>query len=258
MKKEMMKIVQHKAIAADIYELTLRGELVSEISNPGQFVHLKVSEGCEPLLRRPISICYIEKNSRQFTMIYRKEGLGTQVLSEKKVGDFVDVLGPLGNGFPLSAAAKGETALLVGGGIGVPPLYELSRQLVEKGVRVIHVLGFQSANVSFYEEKFSLLGDTYVATVDGSLGTKGFVTDVITKYKLTFGALYCCGPLPMLKALEERYRNDNAYLSLEERMGCGIGACFACVCHTQDDPTGLTYKKVCNDGPVFKVGEVVL
>ena len=191
-------------------------------------------------------------------MIYRKQGRGTSLLAQKQPGDEVDVLGPLGNGFPVHATRKGETALLVGGGIGVPPLYELSRQLVQEGVNVIHVLGFQSRSAVFYEEQFSRLGDTYVTTADGSCGTKGFVTDVIADEQLTFDCLYSCGPTPMLKALETEYYNKRVYLSLEERMGCGIGACFACVCHTADDKDGHTYKKVCSDGPVFKAGEVIL
>ncbi|MED3573478.1 dihydroorotate dehydrogenase electron transfer subunit [Cytobacillus praedii] len=257
-KKELCQIVSQAEIAEHIFKLTLQGELVREMNEPGQFVHLKVSDYAEPLLRRPISISDINKDENQFTMIYRAEGRGTALLSERKPGDFVDVLGPLGNGFPIEAASTGETALLVGGGIGVPPLYELSKRLVKRGVKVIHVLGFQSENFVFYDEDFTKLGETYVATVDGSYGTKGFVTNIIEDRKLTFDVLYSCGPTPMLKALENNYKDKKVYLSLEERMGCGIGACFACVCHTADDPSGHTYKKVCSDGPVFKAGEVLI
>ncbi|MDF0725249.1 dihydroorotate dehydrogenase electron transfer subunit [Cytobacillus sp. S13-E01] len=257
-KKELMKVVKQETIAENIYEMTLEGNLVSEMNQPGQFVHVKVTGGSEPLLRRPISIANIDHQHNQFTMIYRREGHGTRVLSEKEAGIQVDVLGPLGNGFPVEATDKGETAMLVGGGIGVPPLYELSQQLVAKGVNVIHVLGFQTESAVFYEEQFSLLGETYIATVDGSYGSKGFITDVITNFGLQFDTLYSCGPTMMLKALEQRYADKRAYISLEERMGCGVGACFACVCHLQNDPNGFTYKKVCSDGPVFKVGEVVI
>jgi dihydroorotate dehydrogenase electron transfer subunit len=257
-KKELCQIVSQAEIAEHIFKLTLQGELVREMNEPGQFVHLKVSDNVEPLLRRPISISDINRNENQFTMIYRAEGRGTALLSERKPGDLVDVLGPLGNGFPIEAASTGETALLVGGGIGVPPLYELSKQLVKRGVKVIHVLGFQSENVVFYDEEFTELGETYIATVDGSYGTKGFVTNIIEDRKLIFDVLYSCGPTPMLKALENNYKDKKLYLSLEERMGCGIGACFACVCRTGDDPAGHTYKKVCSDGPVFKAGEVHL
>ena len=191
-------------------------------------------------------------------MIYRAEGKGTTLLSKKKTGDKLDILGPLGHGFPVNEAKQGETALLVGGGIGVPPLYELSQQLVNHGVKVVHVLGFQSENAVFYEKEFASLGKTYVATVDGSYGHKGFVTNVIDSKGIAFDRLYSCGPTPMLSTLAHEYKHKKVYLSLEERMGCGIGACFACVCHTADNPNGHTYKKVCSDGPVFKAGEVVL
>ena len=257
-KKELCKIVAQAEIAEHIYELTLQGELVREMNEPGQFVHIKVSDQLDPLLRRPISIAEINKNENQFKMIYRAGGKGTNLLSKKQPGEFLDVLGPLGHGFPVDEANTGETALLVGGGIGVPPLYELSKQLVSNGVKVIHVLGFQSANAVFYDKAFAELGETYVATADGSFGAKGFVTDVISDENLQFDILYSCGPTPMLKALEQGHKDKRVYLSLEERMGCGIGACFACVCHTGDDPEGTSYKKVCSDGPVFKAGEVVL
>jgi len=257
-KKEQMKIVSHIQIAEDIFELTLAGELVLAMNDPGQFVHVKVSDGMDPLLRRPISIANINQEKQECTLIYRREGLGTRVLSEKNIEQLVDVLGPLGNGFPVEEVGVGETALLVGGGIGVPPLYELSKRLVAKGVKVIHVLGFQSKSAVFYEEKFNGLGETYIATVDGTVGTKGFVTDVIAQENLNFDILYSCGPTAMLRNLENSFPNKRVFISLEERMGCGIGACFACVCHTQEDPTGFTYKKVCTDGPVFKAGEVVI
>ncbi|MBM6618518.1 dihydroorotate dehydrogenase electron transfer subunit [Bacillus suaedaesalsae] len=255
---EWMTITSHKKIASNIFELTLQGELVGNMNEPGQFVHIKLSKGIEPLLRRPISICSINHSQSQFTIVFRAEGFGTKLLSEKGIGDKVHVLGPLGNGFPVHETNVQETALLVGGGIGVPPLYELSKQLVKRGVNVIHVLGFQSAEQVFYESKFHQLGDTYVATVDGTYGIKGFVTNVITEKHITFDTLYACGPNPMLRALEMRYPEQNVYLSLEERMGCGIGACFACVCKVPNDDTGYAYKKVCTDGPVFKIGEVVI
>ncbi|PLR87533.1 dihydroorotate dehydrogenase electron transfer subunit [Bacillus sp. V33-4] len=257
-KNEHCKIVAHHEIAASIYELTLQAELVSEMDHPGQFVHLKVSDGVNPLLRRPISIANINRDAGQFTIVYRKEGRGTIVLSGKQPGDTVDVLGPLGNGFPVNEAKAGETALLVGGGIGVPPLYELSRQLVTNRVNVIHVLGFQTAEAVFYEAEFASSGPALIATADGSYGYKGFVTEVINNQGIDFDVLFSCGPTPMLKALESAYRDKKVYLSLEERMGCGIGACFACVCHTGDDPNGYSHKKVCSDGPVFRAGEVVL
>lgn len=257
-KQENCLVIDQIEIADCIYKLTLQGELVSEMKYPGQFVHLKIGEGIDPLLRRPISISNINLLENQFTMIYRKEGNGTTKLADKIPGMTVDVLGPLGNGFPVNETQPGRTALLVGGGIGVPPLLELSKQLTANGVKVIHVLGFQSKKVVFGENEFSLFGDTYVATVDGTYGYKGFVTNIIKTYQWDFDTIYACGPTPMLKALENNFPNKKVYLSLEERMGCGIGACFACVCHTANEPTGYSYKKVCSDGPVFRAGEVVL
>ncbi|KYD07222.1 Dihydroorotate dehydrogenase electron transfer subunit [Parageobacillus caldoxylosilyticus] len=251
-----MTVVRHEQIAKNIYEITLSGHLVEEMNAPGQFVHVKVTPQANPLLRRPLSLCRIDQDASECTLIYRKEGIGTTLLSEKRPGETVDVLGPLGNGFPLDAVEKGQRALLVGGGIGVPPLYELAKQLVEKGVIVTNVLGFQTKDAVFYEQEFSMFGETYVATVDGSYGMKGFVTDVIDQRDISFDVLYACGPKPMLKALEQAFPHKEVYLSLEERMGCGIGACFACVCRVPDSETA--YKKVCSDGPVFKAGEVVL
>jgi len=254
--KELCKVLSQKEIAEDIYELTIEGELVTQITEPGQFIHIKVSNGLDPLLRRPISISSYDYEQKNLTMIYRKDGRGTSMLSELRPGMYVDILGPLGNGFPVEEVSMGDTALLVGGGIGVPPLYELSNQLVAKGVKVIHVLGFQTESAVFYEEEFSKNGETYVATVDGSHGRKGFVTDVMKE--LQFDCIYTCGPTPMLRAIEQNYQDKKVFLSLEERMGCGIGACFACVCKKKDDPTGISYKKVCSDGPVFRAGEVLI
>ncbi|WP_050614713.1 dihydroorotate dehydrogenase electron transfer subunit [Bacillus testis] len=257
-KTEDMTIISQQQIAQSIYELTLSGELVSRMGTPGQFVQLKIGTGFEPLLRRPISICSIDKERGRVTLVYRAEGRGTSLLSQYGKGDTLNVLGPLGNGFNLEEAAPGETALLVGGGIGVPPLYELGLRLAEKGVRVVTVLGFQSKEAVFYEKRFREFADVYIATADGTYGHRGFVTDVIKKEKLSYDVLYACGPAAMLRAIENTYPGSRVFLSLEERMGCGIGACYACVCKTKDERPGLNYKKVCSDGPVFRAGEVVL
>jgi dihydroorotate dehydrogenase electron transfer subunit len=250
-RKEICKIISQIEIAKDIYILTVAAKLVNDISEPGQFVHIRISNRNIPLLRRPISISSYDKVGEHFTMIYRKEGQGTSLLAEMLPGMTIDILGPLGNGFPVEEVKAKETALLVGGGIGVPPLFELSNQLVEKGVKVIHVLGFQTQTAVFYEDEFLKNGETFVATVDGSYGFKGFVTDVMKD--LDFNCIFTCGPTPMLRAIEKEYPNKKAFLSLEERMGCGVGACLACVCKS-----GNSYKKVCSDGPVFRAGEVLL
>jgi dihydroorotate dehydrogenase electron transfer subunit len=255
-KKELCKIISQKEIADDIFQLTVEADFVKEINAPGQFVHIRVAKALDPLLRRPISISSVDKGNSQFTMIYRKEGKGTTLLAEKGPGMLLDILGPLGNGFPVNEVKAGETALLVGGGIGVPPLYELSKQLTAKGVKVIHVLGFQTESAVFYEKEFLEFGDTYITTADGSYGKKGFVTDIIKE--LDFDCLYTCGPTPMLKAIEKQYSHKKVFLSLEERMGCGVGACFACVCKTSHELDDVSYKKVCSDGPVFRAGEVLI
>lgn len=254
-RQEQMEVVQQRSIATNIFELTLTGSLVLDMKQPGQFVHLRVSDQMEPLLRRPISISTINKETLEFTMIYRADGRGTSLLSKKKQGDQVDVLGPLGNGFPIDKIEAGQKALLVGGGIGVPPLYELSKRLVEKGVQPIHVLGFQSESVVFYEKQFIELGDTHIVTADGSYGSAGFVTNVLETLQDDFAVYYSCGPTPMLAALEKMYPEKEGYLSFEQRMGCGIGACFACVCDTTEK-IEADYVKVCSDGPVFPSGVV--
>ncbi|MCM3087362.1 dihydroorotate dehydrogenase electron transfer subunit [Bhargavaea ginsengi] len=253
-RNERMKVAGQREIARNIFELVLEGELAAQISEPGRFVHVRAGETMDPLLRRPISIA--DFSDGKITLIYRAEGYGTRVISEKGRQEEADVLGPLGNGFPVGAAAPGTKALLVGGGIGVPPLYGLSKRLKNAGVEPVHVLGFQSEDVVFYEEEFSRLGETHIATVDGTRGTKGFVTDVLASLDHEFSVYYSCGPLPMLKAVAETMAGTEGYLSFEERMGCGIGACFACVCHTDSNDRG--YVKVCSDGPVFKAGVVTI
>lgn len=256
---ELCTVVSHKEIAPSVFELILEGELTSSMNEPGQFVHVRVAGGIDPLLRRPLSIADIIKEKNQFTLIYRVQGRGTSILAGKRPGDKIDILGPLGHGFPVSEVKPGDTALLVGGGIGVPPLYELSKQLREQGVKVIHVLGFQTKEAVFYEDAFRQFGETFIATDDGSYGEKGFVTDVIKNREIAFDCLYSCGPIPMLKALKNAYGKDKkVYLSLEERMACGIGACFACVCRMSEDPDDSSYKRICSDGPVFAAEEVLL
>lgn len=254
-RKELCKILSQKEIAANIYELRVKATLVDDIRAPGQFVHVRVTNGIDPLLRRPISISAYNQQTGQMTLIYRKEGRGTSLMVQLEPGMELDILGPLGNGFPIEEVSVGETALLVGGGIGVPPLYELSKQLVAKGVNVIHILGFQTKSAVFYEKEFSKNGLTFITTADGTYGRKGFVTDVIKE--VSFDCLYTCGPTPMLRAIEQGFPDKRVFLSLEERMACGVGACFACVCQS-GDAADTSYKKVCSDGPVFRAGEVVL
>jgi dihydroorotate dehydrogenase electron transfer subunit len=239
--------------------MTLKGALVEQMEVPGQFLHLRVPQN-DLLLRRPISINDINHEEGTCRIIYRVEGDGTRVFSEMKVGDKLDVMGPLGNGFQLSELHAGDTAFIVGGGIGIPPLYELSKQLIAKGVTPVHFLGFASKEVMYYEEEFLALGDTYIATDDGSYGTHGHVGHLLAQMMEQPNAVFSCGANGMLRAVESRYLGKiaNVQLSLEARMACGMGACYACVCHLQEDESGQKSVKICDEGPIFPAGKVVL
>lgn len=254
LKKERMNVIQNKRIAEDTYELKLTGELVNEMTDPGQFLHVQIGEGWEHVLRRPLSITNVENN--EATVIYKIVGDGTREITKLETSDTIDVLGPRGNGFPIEGVYD-QHVLLVGGGVGVPPLYYLARKLKDQGNRITTVLGFQTKSAVFYEEQFSQLGDCYIATDDGSHGSKGRVTTILNELDNSMSRYYSCGPIPMLNAVSSELTMPG-YLSLEERMGCGIGACFACVCKTQDTVDHKGYRKICQDGPVFQAGEVVI
>ncbi|MCL1948357.1 MAG: dihydroorotate dehydrogenase electron transfer subunit [Turicibacter sp.] len=250
-----LEVVSQREIARHIFELVLKGDLVSAMLQPGQFVNVKVGEMEAPLLRRPISICDVSHDRQELTIIYRAEGQGTKLLSKKTAGDAVDILGPLGTGYDLTEIPSDATVLLVGGGIGVPPMYETGKQLTKRGNKVISVLGFGSAADVFYEEKFAGLGEVYVATMDGSHGFKGNVVELIQQKNLPFDMVLGCGPKVMLAAIEKTFgATKQGFLSFEERMACGIGACYACVCQTKSGKQA----RVCKEGPVFKLGEVIL
>lgn len=251
MRKEHLTVISKENIAPRIYKMKLQGASVSTMLTPGQFVHLKTGGLKHPVLRRPISICDVNKD--ELTIIYRVEGEGTALLNEKTAGDTVDTLGPLGEGFPL---AEEGTALLVGGGVGIPPLLYLAKQLHSKGVKVKTILGYRSADDMFLTEAFEAFGEVIVTTEDGSKGTKGFVTDALPQAD-PYDVFYSCGPKVMLRAVELAAKTSG-FISLEERMGCGVGACLACVCDKKSPFTGKAYVKACQDGPVFQTGEVVL
>ena len=258
MKQELMKIVQQRQLAPRIYEMTLTGELVKEMKHPGQFIHIRVPRA-DLLLRRPISLNYIDQDEKTCRIIYRVEGDGTKYFSELTTGDTLDVLGPLGNGFDLSGLSIGDEVFIIGGGIGVPPLYELSKQLNERGVKTSHFLGFASKEVIYYENEFQQLGDTRIATDDGTYGIHGNVGNLLMTTNKIPDAVFACGSNGLLKTVEQLFRqHSNVQLSLESRMACGIGACYACVCHVPNDETGTKSLKVCDEGPIFQAGEVVL
>lgn len=241
MKQRLFEIQSNEQIAKNVYRMQLCGDTTGIL--PGQFVNIRV-EG--QFLRRPISVCNI--NNGVLTIIYKVVGVGTEAMSRLPIGTQLDVLTVLGNGYDLSKA--GDKPLLVGGGVGVPPMYMLARQLREAGKAVRVILGFNTKDEVFYEEEFRALGcDVTVTTVDGSHGTKGFVTTALDGQQSYY---YTCGPLPMIKALLQA-AGTNGEVSMEERMGCGFGACMGCTIQTTQGP-----KRVCKEGPVFPANELQL
>lgn len=256
MLKTDLAVLENERIARNIYRTVLHGEVARKTEAPGQFIHIRCGDGWEMPLRRPISIASRDKEKETITIIYRGEGRGTAWLAKRTPGELVDVLGPLGNGFSVSQGT-GQKVLLVGGGIGVPPLYGLAQELKQQGMEIEICLGFASREDAFLVEAFSEIGPTKVATDDGTLGHGGLVTDLLLHQPLAWDTFYACGPLPMLAALQRFFAgtDTDGYLSLEQRMGCGIGACLACVCPTKEKG-GLV--KICSDGPVFRCEEVAL
>ena len=252
---ETMKVVAQEEIAPAIYKLVLEGEMV-EAMRAGQFLHLRVPDDAH-LLRRPISISSIDKSKKQCHLIYRIEGSGTAIFSTLKAGDSLDVMGPQGNGFDLSDLDQCSRVLLVGGGIGVPPLLEVAKQLNERSVEVTTVLGFATKDAVILEAELSKYSQVFVTTDDGSYGIRGNVSVVINELDSEFDAIYYCGAPGMMKYINQTfYEHPRAYLSLESRMACGMGACYACVLKVPDSET--VSQRVCEDGPVFKTGTVVL
>lgn len=248
--KQNMEIISINEIAKDSIEMILKNQFISKNAKAGQFLHISVDGHT---LRRPISIADVDSNQDTITILFKKLGSGTKTLADSKKGDMLDVLGPIGNGFDLELE-EGTTVLLMGGGIGVPPMHYLGKTLSKRNINIISVLGFQSKEHVFYEDKFQEFGETFIVTNDGSYGKKGFVTDVLDSIG-DFDCYYACGPLPMLQAITKNLPNKQGSISLEERMGCGVGACFACVIPTK---TEKGYKKICSDGPVFDAQEVML
>ena len=243
-KKGIYKVVANEPLTPDVWRMVLAGD-TQWITRPGQFVNIEL-EGL--YLRRPISIS--EWSEDTITIIYKVVGRGTEQMSRMSVGQELDVLTGLGNGF--DADVECQQPLLVGGGVGVPPLYRLAKELIARGRKVSVVLGFNTAKEVFYAEEFRALGaDVYVSTADGSVGTKGFVTDAIRENGVEFDFFYSCGPLPMLKALCD-CTEVSGELSFEERMGCGFGACMGCSCKTL-----AGNKRICKDGPVMKREEII-
>lgn len=250
--REICKIVYNRQIVEDVYEMVFMSKSISLEAKPGQFVNLYCKSEAK-MLPRPISICEVNKEEEWVKIIYAVVGEGTKDFSILKIGDVIEVLGPLGNGYRI---VECEETILVGGGVGTPPLLELAKRI--DGKKTIY-LGFRTN--PYLLESLRKYGEVYVATDDGSYGYHGTVVDLMKKNGAKGNKLYACGPKPMLKAVQKfaSERNIEAQLSLEERMGCGFGACVGCVCKVKaDNEVGYTYKKVCKDGPVFDAKEVLL
>ena len=241
MKQSIFEILENKALTKDVFKMVLSGD-TSHITASGQFVNIQL-EGL--YLRRPISVC--DWDDKTLTIVYKVVGKGTEQMSKMAPGVKLDVLTGLGNGYDLTKA--GDKPVLLGGGVGVPPMYGCAKKLVELGIKPTVILGFNVKDEIFYEEEFKALGcETIVTTVDGSYGVKGFVTNALPENYTHF---YTCGPEPMLKAVYKA-TNTSGQMSFEERMGCGFGACMGCSCKTL---TG--YKRICKDGPVMMKEEIL-
>ncbi len=249
--EEMTVILSQEKLAEDIYSMWLQTEEIAKAAKAGQFVSVYCNDSSR-LLPRPISICEIDKEKNAIRLVYRVAGKGTAEFHTMKAGESLRVMGPLGNGFP----KQEKSAFLIGGGIGIPPMLQLAKELnCEKQM----VLGYRDAQ-TFLLDEFKDYGDIYVATEDGSVGTKGNVLNAIRKKALKADVIYACGPTPMLRALKE-YAAENSiecWISMEERMACGIGACLACVCKSKekDEHTNVHNKRICKEGPVFRAEEV--
>lgn len=244
-----LDILANEAIARETFRLVLKAPDIDTV-NPGTFFNLTVPDG-RFILKRPISVFSTDPQEKTISFIYKIMGEGTRSLSQARPGDVIQVIGPLGNGFPIQDDA--ERILLIGGGVGVPPLYELGCRLKAAGKQITSVLGFRDRESVFCEAEFTSLGDTYICTDDGSYGFAGLVTDAVEANDIDFDTIYACGPRAMLKAVDLKYKETKTgYLSFEERMACGIGACYGCMTPTRD---GL--KRVCKDGPVFRLGEAL-
>ena len=242
MKQSIFAIKENVALTDNVYRMVLEGD-TSDITNCGQFVNIKL-KGL--FLRRPISVCDCEGD--KLTLIFKVVGKGTEQMSAMTAGEELDILTGLGNGYDTSVS--GNSPILIGGGVGVPPMYMLCKKLIAEGKKVSVVLGFNTKEEIFYEDEFKALGaDVSVTTVDGSYGTRGFVTDVMKNAEYTY--FYTCGPEPMLKAVYNT-SNTEGQFSFEERMGCGFGACMGCSCKTI---TG--YKRICKEGPVMRKEEIL-
>lgn len=254
--KMTSKIISQEMIGPDIYSMWLSAGEIAGQAVPGQFISL-YCEDSGRILPRPISICEIDKEEGALRIVYRIAGAGTREFSRKQAGETIDILGPLGNGFPMGET-EGKKVFLMGGGIGIPPMLETAKQC--RGEATV-IAGYRDKNV-FLQKEFAAAGKFVIATEDGSLGTKGNVMDAIRENHLEADLIFACGPAPMLRAIKAYAEEQGipCYISMEERMACGIGACLACVCKSKeiDGHSQVHNKRICKDGPVFLSTEVEL
>ena len=253
--KREARVVSQECLAGGIYSMWIEAMDMAAAARAGQFFSLYTKDASR-LLPRPISICEIDKGQGRLRLVYRVAGAGTEEFSRYRTGDYITVLGPLGNGFPTEENPK-KRAFLVGGGIGIPPMLQLAKELAcEKQI----LLGYRDE--LFLNRELAAYGSVWVATENGSTGTKGNVLDIIREHGLTADVIYACGPVPMLRALKEYaiQHSMECWISLEERMACGVGACLACVCQSKeiDSHSHVHNKRICKDGPVFAAWEVEL
>ncbi len=253
--KECCTVISQECIAKDIYSMWISTKAIAREAKPGQFVSVYTKDASR-LLPRPISLCEIDREKDALRIVYRIAGDGTREFSRLRAGDTIDILGPLGNGFPLEEA-KGKRVMLMGGGIGIPPMLETAKAI--QGEKII-VSGYRDE--LFLTEELNAAGQLYLATEDGSAGTKGNVLDAVKAHRLEADLIFACGPTPMLRAIKA-YALDKGipcWVSMEEKMACGIGACLACVCKSTevDGHSQVHNKRICKDGPVFLSTEVEL
>lgn len=252
-KKETAVVYRQTERAKDIYDMWIETNLAA-LAEPGQFIGVYPGDG-SMVLPRPLSICEVNREAGRIRVVYRESGRGTAEFSQYTAGHPVSILGILGNGFPLEES-RGKRAFLIGGGIGIPPMLELAKRL--EGERQI-ILGYRNSDL-FLLGDFEKYGTVSIATEDGSVGTKGNVLDTIREEKLEADVIYACGPMAMLRAVKQyaAQRQMKAFISLEEKMACGVGACLGCVCRTRDmdSHSHVNYARICTDGPVFEAQEV--
>ena len=250
------RIISQEKIAAEIYSMWIEAAEIAEQTRPGQFISVYCKDNSR-ILPRPISVCEIDKEKGALRIVYRIAGKGTDEFSHMQAGDTVDIMGPLGNGFPMEEA-KGKRVFLMGGGIGIPPMVQTAK---EAEAEITVIAGYRNSEI-FLKEELEKAGKLVVATEDGSVGTKGNVMDAIRENNLEADVIFACGPTPMLRAIKNYAEEKNilCYLSMEEKMACGIGACLACVCKSKekDSHSHVHNKRVCKDGPVFLSTEVEL